>query len=146
MSHSHLACPLNVAYGVCPGHHESAGKRKSGKTRHGDRWPAGALGTAAMAAARTKGDTYLGARFCRLAPRLGKKKAIVAIEHSILIAIWHMLTNDVDYHDLGGDYFGCQPGWCSGFCSGGELGIHWPFISKHLPYWVPVLLAPTHQP
>ena len=55
MSHSHLACRLNVAYGVCPGHHESAGKRKSGKTRHGDRWLAGALGTAAMAAARTVG-------------------------------------------------------------------------------------------
>jgi transposase len=41
----------------------------------------------------------------RLAPRLGKKKAIVALEHSILTAVWHMLTHDVDYHDLGGDYF-----------------------------------------
>ena len=91
--------------GVCPGHHESAGKHKSGKTRHGDRWLSGALGTAAMAAARTKDDTYLGARYRRLAPRLGKPKAIVAIEHSILTAVWHMLTDDVDYHDLGGDYF-----------------------------------------
>jgi len=91
--------------GVCPGHHESAGKRKSGKTRHGDRWLTGALGTAAMAAARTKDTTYLGARYRRLAPRLGKKKALVAIEHSILVAVWHMLTNNVDYHDLGGDYF-----------------------------------------
>jgi transposase len=91
--------------GVCPGHHESAGKRRSGKTRHGDRWLAGALGTAAMAAARTRDTTYLGARYRRLAPRLGKKKAIVAVEHSILIAAWHMLTDDVDYHDLGGDYF-----------------------------------------
>jgi hypothetical protein len=91
--------------GVCPGQHESAGKRKSGKTRHGDRWLCGALGTAAMAAARTKDTTYLGARYHRLAPRLGKTKAIVAIQHSILTAVWHMLTDDIDYHDLGGDYF-----------------------------------------
>jgi transposase len=91
--------------GVCPGHHESAGKRKSGKTRHGDRWLTGALGTAAMAAARTRDTTYLGARYQRLASRLGKQKALVAVEHSILIAVWHMLTDDVDYHDLGGDYF-----------------------------------------
>ena len=91
--------------GVCPGQHESAGKRRSGKTRHGNRWLVGALGTAAMAAARTKDATYLGARYQRLAHRLGKKKAIVAVEHSILIAAWHMLANDVDYADLGGDYF-----------------------------------------
>jgi len=91
--------------GVCPGHHESAGKRKSGKTRHGNRWLGAALGTAAMAASRTKNKTYLGARYQRLVPRLGKKKAIVAIEHSILTAVWHMLTHDVDYHDLGGDYY-----------------------------------------
>ncbi len=73
--------------GVCPGHHESAGKRKSGKTRHGNRWLGGALGTAAMAASRTKDKTYLGARYQRLVPRLGKKKAIVAVEHSILTAV-----------------------------------------------------------
>jgi hypothetical protein len=65
----------------------------------------GVLGTAAMAASRTKDTTYLGARYHRLTPRLGKKKAIVALEHSILTAVWHMLTHDVDYHDLGGDYF-----------------------------------------
>ena len=91
--------------GVCPGHHESAGKRKSGKTRHGNRWLGGALGTAAMAAARTKDKTYLGARYQRLVPRLGKKKAIIALEHSILTAVWHRLTHDVDYHDLAGNYF-----------------------------------------
>ncbi len=90
---------------VCPGHHELAGKRRSGKTRHGSRWLTGALGIAAMAAARTKDTTYLGARYQRLAPRLGKTKAIVAIQHSILTAVWHMLTDDVDYADLGGDYF-----------------------------------------
>jgi transposase len=58
-----------------------------------------------MAAARTKDNTYLGARYQRLVPQLGKKKAIVALEHSILTAVWHMLTHDVDYHDLGGDYY-----------------------------------------
>lgn len=91
--------------GVCPGHHESAGKHKSGKTRHGNRWLTGALGTAAMAAARTRDTTYPGARYRRLAPGLGKKKALVAIEHSILTAAWHILATGTDYHDLGGDYF-----------------------------------------
>lgn len=100
MSRFATAAHLASWAGVCPGHHESAGKRKSGKTRHGNRWLVGALGTAAMAAARTKDTTYLGARYQRLAPRLVKKKAIVAVEHSILTAVWHMLTDDVDYADL----------------------------------------------
>ena len=90
--------------GVCPGHHESAGKRHSGKTRRGDRWLISALVQAAWAAARTR-DTYLHAQFWRLARRRGKKRAAVAVAHSILVAVWHMLTNDVDYHDLGGDFF-----------------------------------------
>jgi transposase len=105
MSRFRTAGHLASWAGVCPGHHESAGKHKSGKTRHGNRWLGGALGTAAMAASRTRDTTYLGARYQRLAPRLGKKKALVAVEHSILTAAWHMLTDDVDYHDLGGDYF-----------------------------------------
>ena len=58
-----------------------------------------------LAAARTKDTTYLGARYRRLTRRVGKKKALVAVEHSILIAVWHILTNDVEYTDLGGDYF-----------------------------------------
>ncbi|MFF2518238.1 IS110 family transposase [Streptomyces sp. NPDC058086] len=91
--------------GLCPGHHESAGKHRSGRRRHGNRWLGAALGTAAMAASRTRNTTYLGARYHRLMPRLGKKKALVALEHSILIAVWHMITDDVNYHDLGGDYF-----------------------------------------
>jgi hypothetical protein len=91
--------------GVCPGHHESAGKRKSGKTRHGNRWLSSALGTAAMAAVRTKDDTYLGAATGASRFDWVKPKAIVVVEHSILTAVWHMLTDDVDYHDLGGDYF-----------------------------------------
>ena len=91
--------------GVCPGHHESAGIQHSSRRRHGNRWLGGALGTAAMAVGRTRESTYLGARYARLVPRLGKQKTIVAVQHSILIAVWHMLTDDVDYQDLGGDYF-----------------------------------------
>jgi transposase len=90
--------------GVCPGNHESAGKQPTGKTRHGDPWLKAALGQAAVSAARTK-DTYLAARYRRLAARRGKKRALVALEHSILIAIWHMFTHDTEYADLGGDYF-----------------------------------------
>jgi transposase len=99
--------PANLASwaGVCPGQHESAGIRRSGKRRRGNRWLGGALGTAAMAAGRTRERTYLGARYARLVPRLGKQKAIVAVQHSILIAVWHMLSDNVNYHDLGGDYF-----------------------------------------
>ncbi len=89
--------------GVCPGNHASGGKRKSGKTRKGDHWLTASLGVAALAAIRSK-DTYLAAQYRRLVRRLGnKQKAIVALEHSILTSVWHMLTNTTDYHDLGGD-------------------------------------------
>ncbi|MEZ0070666.1 transposase [Streptacidiphilus sp. MAP12-20] len=90
--------------GVCPGNHESAGKSPTGKTRHGDPWLKAALGQASVAASRTK-DTYLAARFRRLVGRRGKKRALVALEHSILVAVWHMFTDDAEYADLGGDYF-----------------------------------------
>lgn len=90
--------------GTVPGHNESAGKRRPGKTRHGNRWLAGALGIAALSASRTK-DTYLSARYRRLVPRTGKTKALVALQHSMLIATWHMLTDNVPYQDLGGAYF-----------------------------------------
>ena len=90
--------------GVCPGMNESAGKNKSGRTRHGNRWLANALGTAAMAAARTKDTTFIGARYRRLSGRIGRLKALVAIEHSILTAVWHTLATNTDYHDLGGDH------------------------------------------
>jgi transposase len=91
--------------GVCPGHHESAGKRKGGATRHGDRWLTAALGTAAMAVARTRDTTFLSARYHRLVPRLGKNRALVAVQHSILVAVWHVLAGDTAYQDLGGAYF-----------------------------------------
>ncbi len=99
--------PANLASwaGVCPGQHESAGIHHSGKRRRGNRWLGGALGTAALAAGRTRERTYLGARYARLVPRLGKQKTIVAVQHSILTAVWHMLSDNVNYQDLGGDYF-----------------------------------------
>ncbi|MEW1914732.1 transposase, partial [Kitasatospora sp. NPDC085895] len=90
--------------GVCPGNHESAGKHGTGKTRHGDPWLKGILGQVASSASRSR-DTYLNARYRRIASRRGKKRALVALEHTILIAVWHMFTHDTDYHDLGGDYF-----------------------------------------
>ncbi|WP_329182839.1 transposase [Actinacidiphila glaucinigra] len=105
MSRFRTAGHLASWAGVCPGHHESAGKQKSGRRRHGNRWLGAALGTAAMAASRTRDHTYLGARYMRLMPRLGKKKALVAVEHSILTAVWHMLTQDTGFRDLGGDYY-----------------------------------------
>jgi transposase len=89
--------------GVCPGHHESAGRTKNTKTRPGNPYLKGALGLAAFGAVRTK-DTYLRARYKRLTARRGPLRALVAVEHSIITAIWHMLTDDVEYADLGGDY------------------------------------------
>ena len=91
--------------GVCPGNNESAGRHKPGHTRHGDHWLCAALGTAAMAAARTKDTTYLGARYRRLASRIGRLKALVAVQHSIITAVWHMLSDNVEFRDLGGDYY-----------------------------------------
>lgn len=94
--------------GLCPGHHESAGKQPSGRTRPGDVWLHAALTQAAWAAARTR-DTYLNAQFWRIARRRGKPRAAVAVAHSILVAAFHILRDDVDYHDLGSDWFTRRP-------------------------------------
>lgn len=90
--------------GVCPGNNESAGKRKSGKTRKGSRWLRQALIEAAHGAGRTK-HTYLGAQFRRLAARRGKKKAVVAVAHSLVVIVYHILTRKEPYRDLGANYF-----------------------------------------
>jgi transposase len=90
--------------GMCPGNHESAGKRHSGRTRPGNPWLRGLLIEAAQAAGRTK-DTYLGAQYRRLAARRGAKKAAMAVGHSILVIIYHLLTEETDYVDLGSQYF-----------------------------------------
>jgi len=90
--------------GMCPGNHESAGKRTNGKTRKGSPWLRQALIEAAHGAARSK-KTYLGAQYRRLAARRGKKKALVAIGHSILVIAYHILTRREPYRDLGPNYF-----------------------------------------
>jgi transposase len=90
--------------GRCPGNNLSGGKRRSGKPTRGNRWLGEVLIECAWAAARSR-DTYLAAQYWRLARRIGKKKAAVAVGHSILVIAWHLLTDDCDYQDLGGDYF-----------------------------------------
>jgi transposase len=88
--------------GLCPGNHESAGKRTSGKTRPGNPWLRSMLVEAAHAAGRTQ--TYLGARFRRLAARKGRKKAAVAVAHAILRIAYYLLTRQTVYQDLGVSY------------------------------------------
>jgi len=90
--------------GRCPGNNLTGGKRRSGKPTKGNRWLGEVLTECAWAAARSR-DTYLSAQFWRLARRIGKKKAAVAVGHSILVIAWHLLANDCDYADLGGDFF-----------------------------------------
>lgn len=92
--------------GTSPGSHESAGRIKSTHTRPGDPYLKGALGVAAMSIARHASTSgYLGAKYRRVASRRGPMKAIVAVEHAILIAVWNMITTDTTYHDPGADYF-----------------------------------------
>src|SRR5215204_5408849 len=90
---------------ICPGNDESAGKRKSGKTRKGDGWLRTALVEAANSAAgRTRG-TYLNAQYARIKRRRGHNQAIVAVAHSILVSAYYILRDHRPYEDLGGDYF-----------------------------------------
>lgn len=90
--------------GMCPGIYESAGKKLSGKTTKGNRWLKACLHQSAWSAARTK-DTYLSAQYRRLAARRGKKRAVVAVGHSILSVVYHILRDGQSYEDLGGDFF-----------------------------------------
>ena len=90
--------------GRCPGNNITGGKRRSGKPTKGNHWLADVLTECAWAAARSR-DTYLAAQYWRLARRIGKKKAAMAVGHSILVIVWYLLTEDCDYQDLGGDYF-----------------------------------------
>jgi transposase len=90
--------------GTCPGSNESAGRIKSTHTRPGNPYLKGALGIAAMSAARSHG-TYFSAKYRRIASRRGPVKAIVALEHAMLIAIWNMLTTGAFYDDPGGDFY-----------------------------------------
>jgi transposase len=90
--------------GMCPGNNESAGKRKRGKTRKGNRWLRRALNQAAWAAARTK-NTYFAARFHRLAAKRGSRRAIVAIGHKMLALAHYLLQHNCLFRELGADYY-----------------------------------------
>ena len=90
--------------GMCPGNYESAGKRMSGKTNKGSPWLRKLLVQAAHAAGRTK-NTYLSAHYGRLAARRGKKKATIAVGHSLLVIIFHVLQEQKPYQELGDNFF-----------------------------------------
>jgi transposase len=90
--------------GLAPGNHQSGGKRYSGRTTKGNKPLASIMVQGAWSATRKKG-TFLKARYHRLAARRGKKRAIVAVAHSMLVSAWHMLTYQQPYQELGGDYF-----------------------------------------
>lgn len=90
--------------GLCPGNNESAGKRKSGKTRKGNALLRSTLVLCAHAAVKNK-NSYFFAQFQRISAHRGKKRAYVAVAHSILIAIYHILKDGVPFHDLGADYY-----------------------------------------
>jgi transposase len=90
--------------GRCPGNDQSAGKRRSGRTRKGSKFLTITLQEAALAATRVNGS-YLQAQYQRLRPRIGHRRAIGAVMHSMLVAYWHMFTNGEVYRDLGGDYY-----------------------------------------
>jgi transposase len=89
--------------GMCPGNDESAGKRRSGRSTKGNRWLKRILVQAAWAASRTKG-TYLAAQYRRLAKRRGRKKALVAVGHTLLVIIYHVLKRGTTYTELGADF------------------------------------------
>jgi len=90
--------------GICPGNNESAGKRKSGKTPKGNRWLRRVLGESAWAAGKTK-NSYLSAQYQRILTRRGKKRAIVAVGHTILVICYHVIKEKKAYEDLGHDHF-----------------------------------------
>jgi transposase len=90
--------------GVAPGNHESGGKRRATRTRQGNRTLRTVLLEAAWAAAKTK-NTYLAALYRRLSARRGKKRAAVAVAHSILVSAYHMLVRRTPYQELGATYF-----------------------------------------
>ena len=94
--------------GLCPGQNESAGKRKSSRLRKGAPWLKTMLVQCAWAAKRKK-DSYYRAQFFRLQARRGPQKAICAVAASILTAIYHILKNGTEHHDLGQDYFDRRP-------------------------------------
>ena len=89
--------------GMCPGNNESAGKKKSGRTTHGNKQVKAVITEAAWAATRTK-NTFYSARYHRVAARRGKKRALIAVGHSILKSVYHVINGMEGYKELGADY------------------------------------------
>jgi transposase len=89
---------------LCPGHDQSAGRRRSGKTRDGNRWLRQALVEAAQGARHTK-QSYFKAQYARIARRRGSNKAIFAVAHSLLVVAYHLITEQTTYRDLGANYY-----------------------------------------
>jgi transposase len=98
------AAQLTSWAGLCPGQHRSAGRTASATTRKGNRWVRRALGQAAWAARNTK-NSYPAGQYRHLAPRRGKKRAIVAVAHSLLIAAYYVIRDGAEYRDLGAAHF-----------------------------------------
>jgi transposase len=90
--------------GVCPGHNESAGRRRSSRTRRGNPWLRRALQEAALSAAQSK-RTYFHAQFRRIAARRGRDRALVAVAHSLIVVVYHVLTQREPYRELGVQHF-----------------------------------------
>jgi len=99
-SHQHLSSWA----GMCPGNEQSAGKRRRQRITPGNRWLKATLVQAAWAASHTK-NSYLASQYRRLAGRRGKKRALIAVGHSILVIYYHMMSETTRYADLGGDFF-----------------------------------------
>src|SRR6266516_4025034 len=138
--------PGPPSVGLCPGNHESAGKRYSGKTRKGNPHARRLLVQAALAAAKSK-KSSLSAQYRRIAARRGKKKAAVAVAHSILVIISHVLRDRAIYQDLGSNYFDERDqhtiqkqlvrrlerlGYHVVFYSGAYAGLHFPSLDRRL--------------
>jgi transposase len=103
---SHFATPQNISSwaGLCPGNYQSGGKRGKGKIRKGNSWLKSTLVQSARGAVRSK-HNYLAAQYYKLVGRRGDKRAIVAVAHSILVIIYHMLKDGTQYQDLGDLFF-----------------------------------------
>src|SRR5712692_441102 len=102
MSHFPDAAHAASWVGICPGNHETGGKRLSGRIRQGNRWAKTVLVQAAHAAGHTQ--SYLGEQYRRISARRGAKRAAVAVGHSILVIFYHMVKTGEPYHEKGADY------------------------------------------
>ena len=90
--------------GLCPGNNESAGKRRTGRTRQGNRWLRQAVVQAAWAASHAKGS-YLAARYRRVCRRRGPKRALLAVGHTLLVIVYQVLKRRAPYRELGADFY-----------------------------------------